>query len=65
MTVNLREDISFIKNSPKKFAQRSTIQHWQLRDLVLCPTDRKKFVYVNGNSVNFYDTSTQTVIASP
>ncbi|KAI8899960.1 WD40-repeat-containing domain protein [Globomyces pollinis-pini] len=59
MTIYIRDNVDFLKGPPKKFSQRSTIQHWQLRDLVLCPTSKKQFLYVNQNLVNFYDTETQ------
>ncbi|KAJ3322393.1 Cilia- and flagella-associated protein 43 [Boothiomyces sp. JEL0866] len=60
MTVNINDEVDFLCGPPKKYAQRSTIQHWQLRDLVLCPTVKTQFLYVNQNTVNFYDTITQT-----
>jgi hypothetical protein len=55
-----KESINFIKGSPRRFLIRSTIQHWQLRDLVLCPLSKKQFVYVNQNTVNFFDTEKQS-----
>ncbi|KAI9359547.1 WD40-repeat-containing domain protein, partial [Zopfochytrium polystomum] len=51
--------VQFVRPSPKKHPQRSTIQHWQLRDLISCPTTRKEFVYVNQNSVLSYNTETK------
>lgn len=46
---------------PKKHAHRSSIQHWQLRDLI-SPTDaRDEFCYVNQNNVNLYNTQTKQV----
>ncbi|ORZ38126.1 WD40-repeat-containing domain protein [Catenaria anguillulae PL171] len=39
---------------------RSTIQHWQLRDLISCPTSRKEVLYVCGNNVNLYNTETRS-----
>jgi len=34
----------------------------QLRDLISCPTRRSEFVYVNGQSVNLYNTEKKEVI---
>ncbi|KAH6573721.1 hypothetical protein BASA60_005903 [Batrachochytrium salamandrivorans] len=61
MTVFLNDDIEFLKTPPTKYAQRTTIQHWQLRDLVSCPTSRKEVMFVNQNSVNKLNTETQEV----
>ncbi|KAI8847633.1 WD40-repeat-containing domain protein [Chytridium lagenaria] len=46
MTISyLREDVEFVKPVPKKHPQRSSIQHWQLRDLIACPkSDRSSFM---------------------
>ena len=50
-----------VQPQPKKHAHRSSIQHWQLRDLI-SPTDaRDEFCYVNQNNVNLYNTQTKTV----
>lgn len=56
-----REQCAFVKPNPRKFNQRSTIQHWQLRDLILCPPVSNKFIFVNHNNVNYFDTETQAV----
>ncbi|KAI8926586.1 WD40-repeat-containing domain protein [Entophlyctis helioformis] len=63
MTVFLREDAAFLKTPPRKHPQRTTIQHWQLRDLVACPTSRKEVFYVNQNAV--YSLNTETQEATP
>ncbi|KAI9143811.1 WD40-repeat-containing domain protein [Paraphysoderma sedebokerense] len=58
----MRDDAVFVKPIPRKHPQRSTIQHWQLRDLIACPSSRKEFIYVNSNNVNLYNTDTKQVI---
>ncbi|KAF9974607.1 hypothetical protein BGZ73_001976 [Actinomortierella ambigua] len=52
----IRDDREFVKPKPRVHNQRLTIQHWQLRDLITCPNSRDEFIYVNGNSVNAYNT---------
>ncbi|RUS17966.1 hypothetical protein BC937DRAFT_89307 [Endogone sp. FLAS-F59071] len=50
------EEADFIKLTPKKHLRTITIGHWQLRDLLLCPTNRKEIIYPFGNSVLKYNT---------
>ncbi|KAJ3071813.1 hypothetical protein HDU98_004746 [Podochytrium sp. JEL0797] len=59
----IRDDVTFVKPIPKKHPQRSSIQHWQLRDLISCPQTRKEFYSVNQNTVSKYNTETQTSTA--
>ncbi|KAJ8325821.1 hypothetical protein QVD99_001544 [Batrachochytrium dendrobatidis] len=59
MTIFLRDDIEFLKTPPSKYAQKTTIQHWQLRDLIACPTSRKEVLYVSQNTVKLLNTDTQ------
>ncbi|KAJ3212328.1 Cilia- and flagella-associated protein 43 [Dinochytrium kinnereticum] len=60
MTISyMREDVEFVKPYPKKHAQRSSIQHWQLRDLISCPKSRSEFIYVNQNNVLSYNTESK------
>ncbi|KXS18570.1 WD40 repeat-like protein [Gonapodya prolifera JEL478] len=60
MTVDcLRDDVEFVKQAPVKHPVRSSIQHWQLRDLVACPSNSREFVYVNQNNVMTYNTQTK------
>ncbi|KAI8914668.1 WD40-repeat-containing domain protein [Gorgonomyces haynaldii] len=55
-----RDEATFLNQTPRRYQLRTTIQHWQLRDLVLCPKGmRSSFVYVNQNNVNFFDTNTE------
>lgn len=54
------DNVQFVVPKPQKHPKRTSIQHWQLRDLIACPTDRREFVYVYQNSVNGYNTETQT-----
>ena len=40
----------------------SKFNHWQLRDLILSPDiNKRKFIYVNQMSVNWFNIDTQTV----
>ncbi|KAJ3099331.1 Cilia- and flagella-associated protein 43 [Phlyctochytrium planicorne] len=59
ITTHHRDDVEFVKPFAKKHAQRSSIQHWQLRDLISCPRARNEFVYVNQNNVFSYNTETK------
>ena len=68
-SINSSDEIKFTTGTPRKYSQRSTIQHWflifirQLRDLILCPdANKRKVIYVNQMSVNWFDTQTQTVL---
>ncbi|TPX43959.1 hypothetical protein SeMB42_g04503 [Synchytrium endobioticum] len=54
--VSKGDDAEFVRPTPKRYSQRTTIQHWQLRDLIACPTSRKEFICVNQNNVVSYDT---------
>ncbi|KAI3636520.1 hypothetical protein MIR68_005465 [Amoeboaphelidium protococcarum] len=54
-----RQDvIQFVKPMARKHPQRTSIQHWQLRDLVHSPAPNQ-FVHVNTNNVLLYDTVTK------
>ncbi|KAI9224427.1 WD40-repeat-containing domain protein [Blastocladiella britannica] len=53
------DDVQFVSAAPTKHPLRSTIQHWQLRDLVCCPTSRHEVLYVHGNNVSVYNASTK------
>ncbi|KAI9105476.1 WD40-repeat-containing domain protein [Phlyctochytrium arcticum] len=55
------EDVEFVKPNAKKHPQRSSIQHWQLRDLIACPSTRREFLYVNQNNVYQYNTENKVV----
>ena len=57
----LADDVDYVQPVPKKHAQRSSIQHWQLRDLIACPQTRKEVYYVNQNNVFCYNTETKQV----
>ncbi|KAI8585750.1 WD40-repeat-containing domain protein [Geranomyces variabilis] len=63
MTVCMREEVEFVRPCPKKHPQRSSIQHWQLRDLISCPTRRSEFLYVNQNNVFQYNTISKQTTA--
>ncbi|TPX31257.1 hypothetical protein SmJEL517_g05377 [Synchytrium microbalum] len=52
----LEDDSEFTRPNPKRHPQRTTIQHWQLRDLIACPTSRKEVICVNQTNVVSYDT---------
>lgn len=52
--------------NPHKHPVRMTIQHWQLRDLVLCPqmsNDRTSVVFPNHNNLHAYDVEAKTTTA--
>lgn len=55
------EDVEFVRPTPKKHPQRSSIQHWQLRDLIACPSNKREFLFVNQNNVVQYNTETKVV----
>ncbi|KAF9897002.1 hypothetical protein BX616_006357 [Lobosporangium transversale] len=55
----IRDNCEFLKPRPRVHNQRSTIQHWQLRDLITCPKTSEEFIYVNQNAVNSYNTRTK------
>ncbi|KAF9388709.1 cleavage and polyadenylation specificity factor subunit 2 [Podila verticillata] len=57
----IREDCEFLKPRPRVHNQRLTIQHWQLRDLITCPTSSDEFIYVHQNSVNGFNTRSKVV----
>jgi len=63
ITNSNREETEFLQSFPKRHNQRSTIQHWQLRDLLVCPNSRKEFICVNQNNVISYNTESKK--ASP
>ncbi|OZJ03568.1 hypothetical protein BZG36_03091 [Bifiguratus adelaidae] len=50
----------FVRAPPKIYPLRITIQHWQLRDLLLC-TDDKKLIYPCDNNVYQYNVTTKRV----
>ncbi|KAI9189646.1 hypothetical protein H9P43_001079 [Blastocladiella emersonii ATCC 22665] len=57
----ISDDIEFVNSSKiHKYPIRSTIQHWQLRDLISCPSSRKEVLYVSGNNVNLYNTESRS-----
>ncbi|KAJ3338085.1 hypothetical protein HDU93_010021 [Gonapodya sp. JEL0774] len=56
---DIRDDVEFVKHAPLKHPARSSIQHWQLRDLLTCTTNSREFVYVNQNNVVTYNTETK------
>ncbi|RKO96812.1 WD40 repeat-like protein, partial [Caulochytrium protostelioides] len=49
--------LCFVRPNPKSYPVLATIQHWQLRDLVVCPRRADEFLYVHGNNVISYDTT--------
>ncbi|KAK9718180.1 hypothetical protein K7432_005695 [Basidiobolus ranarum] len=58
MTVmQFRENAVFLKTEPRKHGVRTSIQHWQLRDLVACPNEKGEFYFVNQNNVSRYNTA--------
>ncbi|KAI8807093.1 WD40-repeat-containing domain protein [Cladochytrium replicatum] len=59
MTIYVRDDVEFVKQYPKKYPQRTTIQHPQLRDLLACPKSRNEFYFVHQNNVFGYETETK------
>ncbi|KAJ1514561.1 hypothetical protein HMI54_012516 [Coelomomyces lativittatus] len=55
------DDAQFIMTATaKRFPVQSTIQHWQLRDLIVCGTKNgsKEIFYVCGNNVHILNTET-------
>eukprot|EP00158_Paraphelidium_tribonemae_P002932 Partr_v1_DN25787_c0_g1_i1_m74524 putative Uncharacterised protein domain (DUF2415) len=57
------ENDLYVKPAARKHAQRSSIQHWQLRDLINCPEKRSEFYHVHQNNVFMYNTVTAQPLA--
>lgn len=55
----LRECSGFIREEYKKYQIRTSIHHWQLRDMVASTSDPNEILYVYGNSINMLNTRTQ------
>ncbi|KAL7747265.1 hypothetical protein RI367_007318 [Sorochytrium milnesiophthora] len=57
------DDVNYVSacTTPKKHPLRSTIQHWQLRDLISCPSN-KELVHVVGNNVALYNSDTKQTL---
>eukprot|EP01134_Creolimax_fragrantissima_P003227 CFRG3227T1 len=55
------DPVEFVHRTPKKHPFQTTIQHWQLRDLVQSAGDPNEFIHVNGHTISKYNTATQTV----
>ncbi|KAH8554405.1 WD40-repeat-containing domain protein [Umbelopsis sp. PMI_123] len=49
----------FVKPDPRRHVQRITIHHWQLRDLLLCPENKKEVVFPYQNNVIQYNMETE------
>ncbi|KAJ3359710.1 hypothetical protein GGF32_009055 [Allomyces javanicus] len=65
MTISpcVSDDVAFVNEDRiRRHAIRSTIQHWQLRDLVNCPASRREVLYVNGTNVHLYNTETRASV---
>ncbi|EPZ34813.1 WD40 repeat-like protein [Rozella allomycis CSF55] len=56
------DQVEFLRPIAKKHVLRTSIQHWQLRDLITCPGNKKEIYYVNQNNVNCYNTETKQII---
>jgi len=57
------DSTQFVNTLPRRHPQRSSIQHWQLRDLIACPKTKNDVLYVNQNNVLQYNSATK--IATP
>lgn len=55
----LRECNGFIKEEYKKYQVRTSIHHWQLRDMISTTTDPNEVLYVYANSINILNTKTE------
>ncbi|KAI5190389.1 hypothetical protein NEMIN01_1013 [Nematocida minor] len=55
----LRECTGFIKEEYKKYQVRTSIHHWQLRDMISSTNEPSKVLYVYGNSINMLNTKTE------
>ncbi|RUP49556.1 WD40-repeat-containing domain protein [Jimgerdemannia flammicorona] len=55
------DEIEYIKPVAKKHPPMITIAHWQLRDLLLCPTNRKEIIYPCRTNVLQYNTEKEQV----
>eukprot|EP00835_Amoeboradix_gromovi_P000592 NODE_21_length_38511_cov_0.503306.p10 type:complete len:316 gc:universal NODE_21_length_38511_cov_0.503306:30183-31130(+) len=51
----------FTKLPAKRYSIKTTIQHWQLRDLIACPNDPHEIFHVNQNNVSIFNTKSNTV----
>eukprot|EP00761_Pharyngomonas_kirbyi_P003730 gb/GECH01003734.1/.p1 GENE.gb/GECH01003734.1/~~gb/GECH01003734.1/.p1 ORF type:complete len:366 (+),score=86.39 gb/GECH01003734.1/:1-1098(+) len=55
----INNDFRFLKGSPKIHRAKTTIQHWQLRDLISAPNSASEFYHVNQYSVYKYSKETE------
>jgi len=55
----LREVEGFIREEYKKYQVRTSIHHWQLRDMVTTSSNPNEIIYAHSNTVNLLNTSTQ------
>ncbi|KAJ3121665.1 hypothetical protein HK098_003489 [Nowakowskiella sp. JEL0407] len=59
---NSSSNCDFVLPNPQVHPRKSTIQHWQLRDLIAC-TSKNEFINVHANEVSSYNTETK--LATP
>ncbi|KAI5180120.1 hypothetical protein NEOKW01_0449 [Nematocida sp. AWRm80] len=54
-----REVEGIIKENYKKYQVRTSIHHWQLRDMVTTTTSQNEIIYAHSNTINLLNTETQ------
>ena len=62
MTISDPSPFLFTKMPARKHNIKTTIQHWQLRDLIACPNDPYEIFHVYQNNVNIFNTKSNTVV---
>ena len=61
MTIEAYSPFLYTKSPAIKHIVKTTIQHWQLRDLIACPLDSSKIFHVYQNNVSVYNTNSNTI----
>eukprot|EP00834_Sanchytrium_tribonematis_P001868 NODE_49_length_31687_cov_0.791123.p10 type:complete len:334 gc:universal NODE_49_length_31687_cov_0.791123:21754-20753(-) len=68
MTINpsntnpLNSTFTFTKLASLKHNVKTTIQHWQLRDLIACPYDSSEIFHVYQNNVSTFNSKTNMIL---
>ncbi|KAI5190764.1 hypothetical protein NECID01_1131 [Nematocida sp. AWRm77] len=59
MNTNPREVEGFIKEEYKRYQVRTSIHHWQLRDMITTSTNPGEIIYAHSNTINLLNTNMQ------
>lgn len=55
------DSAQFTLPGPRRFSVRTSVQHWQLRDLVQCTGNDNEIAFVHGNSCNLLNTKSKAL----